>query len=243
MVRLEKIGVVRDETVILDGISFSARQGEVTAIVGPSGGGKSTLIRLVNRLADPTTGRILLDSGDIAGIDPLELRRRVGMVLQKPFMFEGTVLANLQRPFRYRQQQQPPADSDEVLRALELSRLPPELLARDARTLSLGEQQRVSLARTLIGGPQVLLLDEPTSALDRPTADRLAATLHDICRSRQLTVILVTHDLRLAGRIGDHLLYLEKGRILEEGAGKELLSRPQTAELRRFLAEPEEGEE
>lgn len=247
MVRLERIGIVRqgrggERSEILREVSFSARSGEITAIVGPSGGGKSSLIRLINRLNDPSSGRVFLDEEEIASIDPLLLRRRVAMVLQKPFMFEGTVLANLQRPFLYRQEPLPAAGGDEVRHALELARLAPALIERDSRTLSLGEQQRVCLARALITRPQVLLLDEPTSALDRPTADRLAATFHDICRSQRLTVILVTHDLRLAGRIADYLLYLEGGRILEEGGAEELLSRPRTAELRRFLAEPLETE-
>ncbi len=245
--RLDKVGIVRQgrdgETVeILREVSLSARSGEITAIVGPSGGGKSSLIRLINRLDDPTTGKILLDGEDIQRLDPLMLRRRVAMVLQKPFMFDGTVLANLQRPFLYRQEPLPGTGSEELRHAMELARVSSDLIERDARTLSLGEQQRVSLARALITRPQVLLLDEPTSALDRPTADRLAATFHDICRSQQITVILVTHDLRLAGRIADYLIYLEGGRILEEGRGEEMLARPQTAELRRFLAEPDEKE-
>lgn len=245
--RLERVGIVRQgrdgqSVEILREVSLSARSGEITAIVGPSGGGKSSLIRLINRLDDPTTGKILLEGEDIQRLDPLLLRRRVAMVLQKPFMFEGTVLANLQRPFLYRQEPLPAAGSDELRHAMELARVTSDLIQRDARTLSLGEQQRVSLARALITRPQVLLLDEPTSALDRPTADRLAATFHDICRSQQITVILVTHDLRLAGRITDYLIYLEGGRILEEGCGEEILARPQTAELRRFLAEPDEKE-
>jgi putative ABC transport system ATP-binding protein len=244
MVRLEKIGIVRQgqdglQTAIIRDVSFAACSGEITAIVGPSGGGKSSLIRLINRLSEPTSGTVYLDGEDIAGLDPLLLRRRVAMVMQKPFMFEGTVLANLQRPFLYSQQPLPAADSLEVRHALEMARLAPDLIERDSRTLSLGQQQRVSLARALIAHPQVLLLDEPTSALDRPTADHLAATFHDICRNQNLTVILVTHDLRLVGKIADQLIYLEDGRILEAGRAGQLLSRPQSAELRRFLAEPD----
>jgi putative ABC transport system ATP-binding protein len=246
-VSLKDIRIVRRrpdgrEKTIIDNVSFSARSAEITAIVGPSGGGKSSLIRLINRLNDPTTGSVYLDDHDIATLDPLQLRRRVAMVMQKPFMFEGTVLANLQRPFLYSRQPLPAADSPELLQVLELARLAPDYAARDSRTLSLGEQQRVSLARALITRPQVLLLDEPTSALDRPTADHLAATFHDICRKQKLTVILVTHDLRLAGRIADHLIYLEAGKILEQGSAADLLAHPQSAELRAFLAEPAEEE-
>lgn len=244
--RLEKICVVRQgrdnrDTVILSDISFPAQNGEVTAIVGPSGGGKSSLLRLLNRLSDPTSGKIYLDGTDISSLDPLLLRRRVAMVQQKPFMFEGTVLSNLQRPFLYRQEPMPGATSAEVRQSLELARLDTALVDRDSRSLSLGEQQRVSLARALITNPSVLLLDEPTSALDRPTADHLTATFHEICRSQHLAVILVTHDLRLAGKIADYMLYLEVGRILEEGNASQLLSHPHSPEMQRFLAEPGKG--
>lgn len=247
MIRLEKIEIVRRgrdgrETAIIKNVSFTARSGEITAIVGPSGGGKSSLIRLINRLHEPTSGSVYLDGEEIAGLDPLVLRRRVAMVMQKPFMFEGTVLANLQRPFLYSQKPLPVAESAEVRQALGLARLAPDLIEHDSRTLSLGQQQRVSLARALITKPQVLLLDEPTSALDRPTADHLAATFQDICRQQRLTIVLVTHDLRLTGKIADQLIYLEAGQILEAGCAADLLSRPQTAELQRFLVEPDEKE-
>jgi len=179
-VRLEHINVMKRaadgrEHHILTDVSCAARSAEITTIVGPSGGGKSTLIRLINRLNDPSSGTVYLDGKDISGLDPLLLRSRVAMVLQKPFMFEGTVLANLQRPFLYRGTAPPEASDTGLIRSLELARIPHAFLERDARTLSLGEQQRVSLARALIGSPQVLLLDEPTSSLDRPANCRVKA--------------------------------------------------------------------
>jgi putative ABC transport system ATP-binding protein len=225
---------------ILRGLSLTVRERELTAVVGPSGGGKSTLVRLLNRLEDPASGRILLFGEEVTAIDPLLLRRRVGVVPQKPFMFEGSVLDNLQRPFLLRGQPPPGVDDVGLSSALDLCRLPADLLPQPARSLSLGQQQRVSLARTLLTGPELLVLDEPTSALDRPTADRLAATLRDICRSRSLTVLMVTHDLRLAGRIADRLAFVEGGVVLEEGPAEQLLNRPRSEALRRFLAEPEE---
>lgn len=244
MIRTADICLVRQNrdspaACILSGISFTARPGAITAIAGPSGSGKSSLIRLLNRMDDPTSGSIFLHDRPISAIDPLELRRRVAMVLQKPFMFEGSVLANLQRPFVYRQTPPPDADDERLLTLLDLVQLPGGLLPRNARSLSIGEQQRVNLARALITGPEALLLDEPTSALDRFTADRLGTMLREICRSQQLTVIMVTHDLRLAQRSADHLLYMERGRILEEGPVEELLNNPQTEALQRFLTTEE----
>jgi len=247
MVQAEGVGLTRldqqgRKAAILADVSFSAAKARITAIVGPSGGGKSSLIRLINRLDDPTAGRILLDGADIAGLDPLLLRRKVAMMLQRPFMFPGTLLHNLQRPLAYRKEPVPNAGSAEVRLTLELARLAPDLLGQDARSLSVGQQQRASLARAVITSPRVLLLDEPTSALDRPTGDLVAAALQDICRQREMAVILVTHDLRLAGRIADDLIYLEAGRIREAGPAAALLSGPASAEFRRFLAEPEEND-
>ena len=234
-----KVNPAGQNTVILDRISFSAREGEITGVIGPSGSGKSTLIRLVNRLDEPSEGRILLNGENISAIDPLLLRQKVAMVLQKPFMFEGTLLENLQRPFVFRNFTPPSAGSNEISRVLDLVQLSPEMLTRDARSLSGGEQQRVNLARALISHPEVLLLDEPTSALDRPSTARLATMLSNISRSERLAIIVVTHDLYLAEHIVDHLIYLEHGKIIEEGAGAQMLAKPQTTAFRSFLAEPE----
>ena len=235
-VRKSRIGPNGQPVEVLRGISLTVAGGQLTAIIGPSGGGKSTLVRLLNRLDEPDGGTIFLAGRDIAGADPLQLRRRIVLVPQKPFMFEGTVLANLQRPFVYRGVTLPETESSEVRETLELCRLTPELLTQEARTLSLGQQQRLALARSLLIAPEILLLDEPTSALDRPTGDRLAETLREICRMRGLTVLTVTHDLRLAERAADRMAYLEEGQIVEEGTTAALLARPQTDALRRFLA-------
>lgn len=229
------------EVEILRGIDLEIPSGSLSAIVGPSGGGKSTLVRLLNRLEEADGGCLLLRGEALGSIPVLELRRRVGLVLQKPFMFPGSVLDNLQLPFRYREDTVPKADDPRMNEVLRCCGLNPELLGREARSLSVGQQQRVSLARTLLPGPSLLVLDEPTSALDRPTGDRLADTLRTICREQRLTVIMVTHDLRLAGRVADHLAYLEGGRICEAGPAANLLRNPTSPELRRFLAGGEEA--
>ncbi|TLU82575.1 MAG: ATP-binding cassette domain-containing protein [Chlorobium sp.] len=238
-VRVTKLSPAGATMVILDRISFTALQGKITGIIGASGSGKSTLIRLCNRLDDPSDGTILLNGQNISTIEPLLLRRKVAMVLQKPFMFEGTLLENLQRPFLFRNIAPPSAKSDEITRVLDLVQLSSEMLARDARSLSGGEQQRVNLARALVNHPEVLLLDEPTSALDRPSTARLASTLSNICESEHLAIIVVTHDLYLAEHIVNHLIYLEEGQIVEQGDATSMLAMPQTAVFKNFLAKPE----
>jgi putative ABC transport system ATP-binding protein len=245
---LEQVGKIRlapDGGVftILSSIDLAIEEGSFTAIVGPSGGGKSTLVRLLNRLDDPTSGRILFRGRDITAIDPLSLRRRIGLVLQKPHMFEGTVLENLRLPFRFAGKKIESPNEQRLQDALDICQLPGDILNQTARNLSFGQQHRLSLARALLLEPEVILLDEPTSALDRPTADRLGETLRQIGRQLHLTIVMVTHDLRLAGRVANRLAYIEKGRLLESGPVSRLLAHPQTDALRNFLSEPLTGEE
>jgi len=227
---------------ILDGLTLRPAPNRITAVVGPSGCGKTTLIRLANRLEEPDAGRILLGGRDVRAFEPQELRRRVGLVGQLPFMFPGTVLDNLGKSFVLRRVSPPSAESELIRELLDICQLPNDLLTQDARRLSPGQQQRVSLARTLAAAPEVLLLDEPTSALDRPTADRLTATLREVARQRGLTVLMVTHDLRLAERCAERLAYLNEGRVLEEGETSDVLRNPRHESLRHFLREPADGE-
>ncbi len=241
---------------ILKDLSLMLNSATLTVVVGPSGGGKSTLLRLINRLEDPTRGCIFLDREDISTIDPLLLRRRIGTVLQQPHMFEGSVLENLQRPFRYRSEQPPDSSSSRLLDTLQLCSLDSAILSQDSRTLSLGQQQRVCLARTLMTDPEVLLLDEPTSALDRrtlmtdpevllldeptsaldrPTAVQLGQMLQAICRERSLMVLMTSHDLHLAEQVGDQIAFLHGGCILEQGSVEDFFNNPRCDSLRKFL--------
>lgn len=228
------------QTLLRD-ISLNLATGRIHALFGPSGGGKSTLLRLITRLSRPQRGRILWGGEDIAGIDPQTLRRRIALVPQQPHMFEGSVLANLQLPFRWRRQPLPTADSSPMRQVLTRCRLDQEWLERSARQLSVGQQQRVALARTLLLEPELLLLDEPTSALDRPTADLLGETLRELCRDGRLTLLLVTHDLRLLERVADLGVFLAAGEVIEQGELPGLLQAPQSRQLQAFLADPREG--
>jgi putative ABC transport system ATP-binding protein len=221
---------------LLDGVSFSAQAGELTLVIGPSGSGKSTLARLLNRLDDCDAGQINLDGQNITAINPQLLRRKIGLLGQKPVLFAGSVHDNLQLPAKLQRIALPSAE--DLKTVLSLCQLDPGLLEREAGSLSIGQQQRVCLARALINAPEVLVLDEPTSALDRPTADRLADTLRHVTHQKHLIVVLVTHDLRLAGRIADQLIFLVAGQVIETGPAQQLLHSPQSAALREFLADP-----
>jgi putative ABC transport system ATP-binding protein len=206
---LEAVGVRRGGTDILQDISATVRSGRCTAIAGPSGAGKSTLLRLLNRMLEPTTGRVLLDGTPLPALDVLALRRRVGLVAQQPTLLTDTVLGDL----RVGRSDLTEAEARSLLAE---TGLPPAFAERPTAGLSGGEAQRVCLARTLALRPEVLLLDEPTSALDRASAEAIEQVVKDL-RAAGGTAVLVGHDTAQARRLADDVLVLRAGRLEEQG--------------------------
>jgi putative ABC transport system ATP-binding protein len=205
----------------------------ITALVGPSGAGKSTLLRLCNRLEAPARGRVLLRGDDIAPADPLRLRRRIGMVFQRPTPFPGTVRDNLRVASA-------DVTDDRASDALEAAELPRAFLDRIATELSGGEAQRVCLARTLLTEPEVLLMDEATSSLDpasRHALERLALRLS----TTGVRVLWVTHDFAQVERVADHVLVVLDHRVAHSGPTGELKEGAPAA-VRAFLTEATYGE-
>jgi len=197
------------DDVVLDHVTASVPDGGgVTCLLGPSGAGKSTLLRLCNRLEVPAEGEVRYRGRPLADIDPLVLRRTVGMVFQRPTTFPGTVRENLLVA-------QPAADAQAMRHALERARLEPSFLDREADSLSGGEAQRACLARTLITDPEVLLMDEPTSALD-PSATRGLEELGRALADSGMPVLWVTHDLGQADRVADQRIVLAGGRLADD---------------------------
>ena len=214
---LSEVSLIRGDRRVLDSVSAAIPVG-ATAIVGPSGAGKSTLLRLLNRLADPDRGTIAYRGRPLGEYEPLALRREVSLVPQLPALLEGTVESNL----RYA------ADLAgkelDAARCLALAGLDPEFAERDVAKLSVGEQQRAMLARALAQEPAVLLLDEPTSALDHAARDAIEATLAELRRELEISVVLVSHDPEQARRLSDWVVRLEDGRAIEAGPVAEVMA-------------------
>ncbi|WP_251921342.1 ABC transporter ATP-binding protein [Salinibacter ruber] len=211
--------VVDGETLVAD-VSIEVRAEEVFVVFGPSGSGKSSLLRLLNRLDEPTGGTVYLDGTDYRTIDPRTLRRRVGWVPQRPTLIEGTVAENVAWGPTLRDEPVDEARLHELLDRLGLS----GFADRDADRLSGGEAQRVAIARTLFNDPDVVLLDEPASSLDAAAADRVESLLADVMAAYALTAVLVTHDADRARRLGHRGVRLRDGGGVATGSLDALLS-------------------
>ena len=192
--------MLRDVSTVIDG--------EATAVLGPSGSGKSTFLRLLNRLADPETGTVRFRGRDLRDLDVLDLRRRVALVPQLPAPLPGTVADNVLAGPALR------GEEADVASALERAGLDPDFVERDAERLSVGEQQRLMLARALALEPEVLLLDEPTAALDERARAGVERTLAEVCRRPGTATVLVTHDRAQARRLARRTLELSGGTVV-----------------------------
>ena len=215
--RFDGVVVDRGGRRVLDAFELVVPLRGVTAVVGSSGSGKSTLLRLCNRLEVPTRGRVLLDGDDVAQSDPLALRRRVGMVFQRPTPFAGSVAENLRTGA-------PLLCAEEVAALLERVGLAADLAERPATELSGGEAQRVCLARSLAVRPEVLLLDEPTSALDGDAIAAVEASVLGLVGSG-VAVVWVSHDRAQVDRVADRVVEVVDGRCgglrdLDRGRGR-----------------------
>jgi len=218
-IRTQHLSRVVRGVAIVDDVSVDVFHQEVMAVVGPSGAGKTSFLRLINRLDEPTRGTVYLDGVDYRTIPPRELRRRVGMVMQFPYLFPGTVADNIRFAPRQRGEEIRDEEIDRLLAQVDL----PGYRERDVSQLSGGEAQRVSLARTLANSPEVLLLDEPTSALDDKAKASVEALIVRIIREQKLTCLIVTHDNAQALRMANRAMVMEKGRLVAVGPVQEVL--------------------
>ncbi len=223
-----------DGNGVLDGISLSVREGEVIVVVGPSGCGKSTLLRCVNGLEQPDGGEILLDGKPISAENLVQVRRQIGMVFQSYDLFPHMdVLENLTLgPVKAlkRPKAEAEAEARQALRRVGLE----DKLHALPRQLSGGQKQRVALVRAMMMHPRMLLLDEITAALDPEMVREVLNVVLDLARDG-MTMLIVTHEMRFAEAVADRVLFLENGKIVEEGKPADFFHHPKTERARQFL--------
>ena len=229
MIVLEGLTKIYDSLAAVDDVSLTVEAGALTVIVGASGSGKSTLMRMVNRLIEPSAGRVLIDGEDTAGIPRHELRRRIGYAIQNHGLFpHRTVAQNIATvpTLLGWRQSRIAARVDELLNLFQLE--PAKFIKRYPHELSGGQQQRVGVARALAAEPKLLLMDEPFGALDPLIRDKAQEDLKAIQRRLQTTILLVTHDMEEAIRLGDRIAVMDAGKLLQYGPPAEILVRPAT---------------
>ena len=229
--QVQNLSLERNGRPVLREVDMVVAAGQIVCLLGPSGSGKSSLLRCLNRLTEPPPRTIFLDGHDITTLDVLTLRRRLGMVFQKPALFSGSVAENIAYGPRLDGRILSP---DEIADLLALADMPSDYARRSIGELSGGEAQRVSIARALANQPDSLLLDEPTSALDPASRRHVRETIRKLRQELGLTVIWVTHYMEEVQEVADRVYLLLDGRIADEGDPDHLLSpdsRHKTAEF------------
>lgn len=216
---------------ILKGITGSFPEGKITTLVGPSGAGKTTLLKLCNGLLSPDEGELYIKGEAVNQFNPVDLRRMVGIALQSAPMVSGTVYDNLNLPLELQNQKLPVEEAEALLEDVGLAK---DLLNRNVKDLSGGQRQKVSIARTLVNKPKVLLLDEITSSLDRTSLKEIEELIIKINEKYGTTIIWITHNLQQALEIGDYTWVMMDGEVIETGES-ELLNDPHNDEVRRFV--------
>lgn len=219
------------ETPILKEITGSFPQGKITTLVGPSGAGKTTLLKLCNGLLSPDSGEIYIKGKSIENFEPIVLRRLVGMALQSAPMVKGSVYKNLDLPLQLQGKKLESKDAEALLHDVGLEG---EFLQRNVRELSGGQRQKVSIARTLVNNPEILLLDEITSSLDRTSLKEVEELIVKINRKYGTTILWITHNLQQAMEIGDYTWVMMEGEVIETGES-DLLKNPVDDKVKRFV--------
>ncbi len=229
----------------LDRVSFGLAEHEVTALIGPSGCGKTTLLRCFNRLHDLYPGsryggqiRLYPDDADLLnpGLDPIQIRLRIGMVFQKPNPFPKSVFENVAFGLRIQGEQRNPIIAEKVEEALRLAALWSEVKDRldaPAASLSGGQQQRLCIARALATEPEVLLFDEPTSALDPAATASIEALIMEL--KQHISILIVTHNMQQAARVSRFTAFLYQGELVEFGETEQIFTKPVRQQTENYI--------
>ncbi len=241
-IRAQNLNVAYSGHVALKNVSVEIPKGQLTAIMGPSGCGKTTLLKSMNRLLElsdevKVTGQVLIDGIDIydPAIDVTEVRKKTGLLAQRPFPLPMSIRDNVAYGMKIHGTKKGKEIDRAVRRYLELAGLWDEVkdrLKSPAARLSIGQQQRLCLARGLAVEPEIILGDEPTSALDPISAQHIEGKLHEL--KEKYTVVLVTHTLRQAKRLADYVIFMYLGEVVEQGLAHEVFWQPREARTKAF---------
>jgi osmoprotectant transport system ATP-binding protein len=238
MIEVQNLTRRYGERLAVDGVSFRVEAGELLALVGASGSGKTTTLKMINRLVEPSAGRVLVEGQDTTTIETHRLRRRIGYVFQGVGLFPHmSVGENVAVPLRLAGWEGERARA-RVTELLALVELDPQFALRQPSDLSGGQQQRVGVARALAVSPRLMLLDEPFGALDPLTRDRLQQSFLELRRRLELTAVLVTHDMAEALLLADRVGVMFDGRLVQIGSPSELLRAPADEHVALLLATP-----
>jgi len=231
MLRVSNLSLTKDKAILRD-LSFEVAPGQMLTVLGPSGTGKSSLLRCLNRLDTPDSGEVFLGGTEVKSLDILDVRRRIGMVFQTPALIPDTVQANVGLGPSLRHETVSNSEIGELLIQVGLNLT---FMTRQVETLSVGEQQRVAFAQVLANKPDVLLLDEPTSALDPTAALTIENLIKDIHSRLHTATVLVTHDIPQAIRFNTETLVMVDGAVLARGNIQDLVNDTSNATLQKFF--------
>lgn len=240
MIRIENLTKTYHPLTVVKNVNFTVETGQIAALVGTSGSGKTTLLRMINRLVEPTSGKIWIGDTDVTSLEPHLLRRRIGYAIQGHGLFPhrsvGHNIATVPRLLGWNETD----ISKRVDELLDLFQLAPDQFRdRMPHELSGGQQQRVGVARALAAKPEVLLMDEPFGALDPVIRAKAQADLRDIQRQLGTTLVIVTHDMEEAVTLGDRIAVMDKGNLLQYGPPAEILKKPATDFVKALIGKGE----
>lgn len=225
------------EKSVLEHLDLKVPKGEFVTMIGSSGSGKTTALKMVNRLIEPTSGTVLVDGHNVRDTDPIQLRRNIGYAIQGSVLFPHmTVEENISYVPNLLNKHDHERTRKAVRTWMDIVGLSKDLLERYPSELSGGQQQRVGIARALAASPDILLMDEPFGAVDEITRGQLQVEISRIHRETGITVMFVTHDIGEALRLGTHVLVLDEGKVQQYGAPEEILARPATAFVEQLVS-------
>jgi polar amino acid transport system ATP-binding protein len=234
ILRIKNLRKTFGDNKVLKGIDFSLSQGEKVVVLGPSGSGKSTFLRCINRIEEPTSGEIYLNKILVTDKNITKIRQRIGMVFQHFNLINNlTVIENLTlAPVKLKLL----SEEDALKKAYKLLKHIGLLSKKDAYPASLsgGQKQRIAIIRAMMMSPEILLFDEPTSALDPESIGDVLELIHEVA-DQGMTIIIVTHEMNFAKEIASRIVFIDEGKIIEEGTPKSFFENPKTPRVQEFL--------